>query len=190
MSNVTWQEPQILADLLSLNLYASDNGLHVPGSRELAIVSPWLSNIELSMNPGPWYHLLTLGESKPHIDLLSCVRTFREHEWRVQLAVLAYGTVNTAIPKPVQDFETERRWLRQAMAAGAEVYLVPNLHAKGIVTPLGIITGSTNLTHSGMYLQSQNSNYFPYSHPDFEGNRIQLLSKLRPEYCVNVIPEA
>lgn len=188
MSNVTWQEPQILADLLSLNLYASDSGLDIPGQRELALISPWLSNIELAMKPGPWYHLLTVGETKPQTNLLSCVRAFREHEWRVQLAVLTYGTVNTTMPKLAQDFESERRWLREAMAVGTEVYLVPHLHAKGIVTPLGIITGSTNLTYSGMYLQSQNSNYFAHSHPDYEGNRLQLLSTLRPEYRVTAIP--
>jgi hypothetical protein len=51
------------------------------------------------------------------------------------------------------------------------------LHAKGVVTPLGIITGSTNLTTSGLFAQSQNANYFAHDHADYAANRVQLLSR-------------
>jgi hypothetical protein len=45
------------------------------------------------------------------------------------------------------------------------------------VTPLGIITGSTNLTNSGLFAQSQNANYFAHDHADYATNRVQLLSR-------------
>jgi hypothetical protein len=44
------------------------------------------------------------------------------------------------------------------------------------VTPLAIITGSTNLTASGLFAQSQNANYFAHNHPDYWGNRLQLMA--------------
>ena len=43
MPNVTWQEPQILLDLLAVNLFAELNGLTLPGagtSRSLLRGSP------------------------------------------------------------------------------------------------------------------------------------------------------
>ncbi len=62
------------------------------------------------------------------------------------------------------------------------------LHAKGVVTPLGIITGSTNITHSGLYAQSQNANYFAYGNADYAGNRTQLLGRYEGLAPVQRIP--
>ncbi len=47
MPNVTWQEPQILLDLLAVNLFAELNGLTLPGARHIAVITPWFSNVEL-----------------------------------------------------------------------------------------------------------------------------------------------
>ncbi len=68
------------------------------------------------------------------------------------------------------------------------VFLVPDLHAKGVVTPLGIITGSTNITHSGLYAQSQSANYFAYDSADYAGNRTQLLGRYEGLTAVAEIP--
>ena len=63
-----------------------------------------------------------------------------------------------------------------------------DLHAKGVVTPLGIITGSTNITHSGLYAQSQNANYFAHGNADYAGNRTQLLGRYESLTAVQRIP--
>ncbi len=63
------------------------------------------------------------------------------------------------------------------IAPAVRVFLVSDLHAKGVVTPLGIITGSTNITHSGLYAQSQNANYFAHGSADYAGNRNQLVGR-------------
>jgi hypothetical protein len=181
MPNITWQEPQIVTDLLALSLYAATHHLDVPGEHRAALISPWLTNVELSLRPGPWYQLLTTEDSRTSPDLLTCVRALVSEGWTVDIGVLRYG-IDQQIKKPAQDFQPERNWLRRAMAAGARIFLVPDLHAKGVITPLGIITGSTNLTHSGMYLQLQNANYFAHDHPEYVGNRSQLLSFLSPEF--------
>ena len=36
MPNVTWQEPQILLDLLAINIFAELNGLTLPDARHIA----------------------------------------------------------------------------------------------------------------------------------------------------------
>jgi len=68
------------------------------------------------------------------------------------------------------------------------VFLVPDLHAKGVVTPLGIVTGSTNITHSGLYAQSQNANYFAHGNADYAGNRTQLLGRYEGLRAVERVP--
>ena len=91
--------------------------------------------------------------------------------------MLQYGKSVSGLFKDASKHQHEIKFLKLILNYGANIYLCPDLHAKGIVTPLGIITGGTNYTHSGLYLQSQNSNYFAYNHPDFKTNRRQLLSK-------------
>ena len=72
---------------------------------------------------------------------------------------------------------TAKETVNKLLLTSVRVFLVPDLHAKGVVTPLGIITGSTNITHSGRYAQSQNANYFAHDSADYAGNRTQLLGR-------------
>jgi hypothetical protein len=179
MPNVTWQEPQVLIDLLALNLFAAENGMTLPSSRELAVVSPWLSDVEIDLRPGPWHQQLTVGAAPESLSLFRCLSTFQRLGWQVEVAVLAYGTPFGGLYKTADKFPSEVRLLRQLAGEGVRLYQVPGLHAKGVVTPLAIITGSTNLTHSGLYAQAQNANYFAHDHPDYPGNRLQLLNCFR-----------
>ena len=177
MPNITWLEPQIMLDLLALNLYQDQNGLELPGEKELAVISPWLSNVELVLRPSVWHQNLTVGRRESSLTFADCLKQFCKANWKVHLAVLKYGESFSGLTKDINKFGHERLLLREALKFGANVYLCPDLHAKGIVSPLAIITGGTNYTHSGLYLQSQNSNYFAFDHPDYATNRIQLLFK-------------
>lgn len=176
MPNVTWQEPQALVDLLAINLFAHRNEMAFPGPRQIAIVSPWLSDVELALRPGAWHQHLAVGDAHSSFTLVDALRAFCEEGWQVEVAVLSYGLA-PPIPKDPTKFSGERQFLTRLLEAGASVYFVPGLHAKGIVTPLGIITGSTNLTSSGLFAQSQNANYFAHDHPDYVANRVQLLGR-------------
>ena len=93
--------------------------------------------------------------------------------------VLAYGSTVGGLFKSADKYPSEVRLLRALEREGVRLYQVPGLHAKGVVTPLAIITGSTNLTHGGLYAQAQNANYFAHDHPDYPANRTQLLSCFR-----------
>ena len=176
MPNVTWQEPQILVDLLALNLLAGKNGMMLPGRKEIAIISAWLSDVELFTRPGPWGIQVAAGEVPGAITLAELLISFLNERWEVHVAVLAYGTSPSGLRKDRDQFPLERQLLQRLIDRGASVYLLRDLHAKGLVTPLGLVTGSTNITQSGLFLQSQNTNYFSYEHPDFQSNRTHLYS--------------
>lgn len=178
MPNITWQEPQIFVDLLAENYYADFNEIDLAGERKIAFVSPWISNVELAIRPNACHQNLTVGECASSINLSTCIKRFCEREWDVHIAVLKYGkSLSSGLIKKASIFKHEIKFLKNIFNFGAKIYLCPDLHAKGVVTPLGIITGGTNITHSGLYFQSQNSNYFSYNHPDYESNRIQLMAK-------------
>jgi hypothetical protein len=141
MPNVAWQEPQVIVDLLAMNLLAQENGMTLPGAHEIAVVSPWFSDVEISLRPGPWYQQLSVGETQRSCGLQVCLSAFCKSGWDVHIAVLAYGHNPCGINKEPDKFAAERRLLRQLIVLGVKVHLVPDLHAKGIVTPLAIVTG-------------------------------------------------
>lgn len=188
MPNVAWQEPQVIVDLLAMNLLAQQNGMTLPGAHEIAVVSPWFSDVEISLRPGPWYQQLGVGESQRSCGLQVCLSAFCRNGWDVHVAVLAYGQNPCGIKKDPANFPGERRLLRHLLSLGTKVHLVPDLHAKGIVTPLAIITGSTNLTNSGMFAQLQNANYFAVGHPDFSNNRVQLKATYQYTPATDSVP--
>ena len=188
MPNVTWQEPQVLVDLLALNLLASRNGMRLPGRQEIALVSPWLSDVEIFLPAGVWQQQLTVGDTEGQYTLDAILGTFRAAGWDVHVAVLDYGRNPSGLYKDLDAFRHEREFLARLLAKGVHVYLVPDLHAKGVVTPLAIVTGSTNLTTSGLFAQSQNANYFAHDHVDYVGNRLQLMSHFAGRHPVATLP--
>ena len=178
MPNITWLEPQIFMDLLAVNYFAEINDQELPGQKELALISPWISNVELTLRPSVWHQNLTVGKRESNINLNKCIKCFCEIGWNVHIAVLQYGkSSSSGLYKDAASYKHESNFLKNILNYNANVYFCSDLHAKGIVTPLGIITGGTNITHSGLYLQSQNSNYFSFDHPEYESNRIQLMAK-------------
>jgi hypothetical protein len=185
MPNVTSIEPQVLLDLLALNLYHEESGGTLAAHPSIALISPWLSDVELSLRPSAWQSRLGAVQRDSGLRLGDCLRRFCAKDWNVQVAVLKYGQSPSGLSKASNSHLHERQLLRGLKAAGARVFLCPDLHAKGIVTPLGVISGSTNYTHSGMHLQMQNANFFAFDHPDFETNRRSLMLHLRPEFEVS-----
>jgi hypothetical protein len=188
MPNVTWQEPQILVDLLAMNLLADENGMSLPGARRVSVVSPWFSEVELFLRPGPWHRHLQIERLPGTYSLNRLLARFLQRGWQVEIAVLAYGSGPSGLNKDPASFSREREVLRFLLKAGANVYLVPDLHAKGVITPLGLATGSTNITRSGLFLQAQNANYFPFDNPDYSPNAVQLRARYASSSPARAIP--
>ena len=188
MPNVTWQEPQILVDLLAISLLADENGMALPGPRRISVVSAWFSEVELFLRPGPWHRHLRIERSAGTYSLNRILARFLEREWNVEVAVLAYGTNPSGLNKDPAAHSREREVLRYLLAEGASIYFVPDLHAKGVITPLGLVTGSTNITRSGLFLQAQNANYFPFDNPDYQSNAVQLRARYESAPVVTSIP--
>jgi hypothetical protein len=188
MPNVTWQEPQILVDLLAMNLLADENGMVLGSPRRVSVVSPWFSEVELFLRPGPWHTHLQIERSAGTYSLNRILSRFLARGWTVEVAVLAYGTNPSGLTKDPAAHSRERDVLRYLFGQGATIHLVPDLHAKGVITPLGLVTGSTNLTRSGLFLQAQNANYFPFDNPDYEANAVQLRSRYDSVSAATSVP--
>jgi phosphatidylserine/phosphatidylglycerophosphate/cardiolipin synthase-like enzyme len=180
MPNVTSIEPQVLVDLLALTL--QDVDLNCTAEAEIAVISPWLSDVELSLHPSGRHARLSGAHDASSLHFSECLQRLAQLGCSVRIGVLKYGASFAGFSKDPQKFSHERYVLTALLQAGAEIFLCPNLHAKGIVTPLGVITGTTNYTHSGLHLQNQNVNYFAFDHPDYAKNRAQLLANLQPQF--------
>ena len=182
-------EPRVLVDLIAMTV---DELAHAPpgaAPAEVLVLSPWLSDVELTVMPSDRHGILGRGLSEAEtMGLIGCLIQVCRLKARVAVGVLAYGESIHGLRKDLEHFGYERAILRRLLAAGAEIYLCPGLHAKGIVTSLGLITGSTNYTHRGLHLQMQNANYFPHDHPDYASNRHTLMSYLARPYRVTAIP--
>jgi hypothetical protein len=186
MANVTSMEPQVLVDLLALNLEHAQLIALPTEQRVIAVVSPWLTDVELSLHPSG-HHARFGSAAASSMRLSECLRWFCREEWRVSVAVLRYGESYAGLKKEPASFHRERTLLAGLLAVGANIFLCPGLHAKGIVTPLGVVTGTTNYTHSGLHLQMQNAYYFPFNHIEFAKTRAQLLAFLRPEWLTSTL---
>jgi hypothetical protein len=188
MANVTAMEPQVLIDLLALNLEHSQLVTLPPDQCSITVVSPWLTDMELALHPSGHHASLGPKGRARSMQLSEVLRWFCGQGWQVNIAVLRYGGSYSGLRKDPAAFSREINVLRSLLAVGGCVFLCPGLHAKGIVTPLGVVTGTTNYTHSGVHLQMQNAYYFPYNNQEFSKTRAQLLAFLRPEWKSETVP--
>ena len=172
----------------AMSLLADENSMVVPAPRRVSVVSPWFSEVELFLRAGPWHRQLQIERSAGTYSLNRILQRFLVRGWTVEIAVLAYGRNPSGLTKDPAHHRRECDVLRYLLGEGAAVYLVPDLHAKGLVTPLGLVTGSTNMTRSGLFLQAQNANYFPFDSPDYNANATQLRSRYCSLTAASAIP--
>ena len=174
MPNVSWLEPQNLADLLAMNLFAARNGMEWGESeKEIKIVSPWFNKFDLTLSPTGWHQQLKSGEFDRKATFQDCLHSALAEGWKLSIAVLSYKETGN-LSKPRGKFGSERKILHELRERGATVILVENLHAKGIISPLAVVSGSTNYTHGGMHYQLQNSIYFSQSSDEYQSTVSQL----------------
>ena len=178
----------MLVDLLALNLEHAQLVTLPQTQRSITVISPWFTDMELALHPSGHHAGLGPRGGAQSMQLSEVLRWFCRQGWAVNIAVLRYGESYSGLRKDPCTFLREIEVLRGMISAGAQVYLCPSLHAKGIVTPLGAVTGTTNYTHSGIHLQMQNAYYFPANHEEFAKTRIQLLAFLRPEWRRTTVP--
>ena len=122
MPNITWLEQQIFIDLLAANYFAEINDQELPGEKELAIISPWISNVELTLRPGVWHQNLTVGQRGYEINLSTCIKQFCERGWIVNIAVLQYGKSSSGLQKEASKHKHENYFLKEILLYGTRVY--------------------------------------------------------------------
>jgi hypothetical protein len=174
MPNVSWLEPQNLADLLAMNLFAARSGMDLgEDNKKIGILSPWFREFDLTLSPTGWHQQLKTGEFERKATFQDCLHTALDDGWKLSIAVLPYDD-SASLSKPRNNYKAERKILHGLREKGASVFLVDNLHAKGIISPLAVVSGSTNYTHGGMHYQLQNSIYFSNSSSEYASTKRQL----------------
>lgn len=101
-------------------------------SEEVAIVSPWLSNVELR---------LPLNDRFPSRSA-SLVEAIDKLE-------------NTTVHLIVREGESHNRYIRNRLPAGQQLHEVDDLHAKAVVTDEFVYMGSANITRGGLTLNRE-----------------------------------
>lgn len=187
MPNVSSIEPQILVDLLALTLRNFESNAENPNQTEIVVVSPWLSDVELALHPSGRHGQLGAAPEAARLRFGECLRRFCENGCDVRIGVLKYGQSFSGLRKEAKNFTHERNLLKLLLDSGSKVYLCPDLHAKGVITPLGVITGSTNYTHSGLHLQRQNALFFAFDNPEYASSRRSLLTHLNEDFRVSTV---
>jgi phosphatidylserine/phosphatidylglycerophosphate/cardiolipin synthase-like enzyme len=96
-------------------------------SDEVAIVSPWLSNVELRLPVNDRFDVRS-------VSLLQAVDTLED----------------TTVHLIVRAGESHNDYVRDRLPAGQRLHEVDDLHAKAVVTDTVVYLGSANITRGGL----------------------------------------
>jgi len=116
-------------------------------SPELWIVSPWITNINVIDNSGRRFGYLDSRWEQGPVTLAKYLNTFIERDKKF-IAVMNEDSHNLAFIGALEAL---------GLAEHPNVTLIktPSIHAKGIVTHHFSLTGSMNITYSGVNLNAE-----------------------------------
>ena len=86
-------EPQILVDLLAIAV--EDALLNASSSGTVAVVSPWLSDVELTLYPSNRHASLGVGNDLCYLGFAECLEKLCTLGCNLQVGVLQYGESST-----------------------------------------------------------------------------------------------
>jgi hypothetical protein len=119
----------------------------------LRIGSPWLSDAPLfpGIFSGSFPYLLPGIRPSEVASMATFVRTFCDNGGEVSLLVQGYDPKDWPAKLNATFNEIELTLLSVCLDAGAEVLLGRGFHDKFVVVPDVVISGSANVTYSGLY---------------------------------------
>lgn len=136
-------------------------------NREITLISPWITDLTSSRS-GWSYSAITsaLGESAGGLESLSDVLiSLARKGYRVRVATLS--TTGKWLRKKVDSkLDEEVRMMKKLSRNGVECYLGENIHMKYLSTPFCVLSGSLNLSFSGIHGRNQEN-----THLTFEDNQ-------------------
>ena len=140
----------VIWDFLERTLYSALNGF-LDESHEVIIISPYIRDIDNPhfVSKGPMSDILTTAEIRSNTKVTEILISIARQGCKVKLMTAPFGK---RFGKDNPDFnEEESKMLEKLKSAGIEIKSHQNNHAKNIVTPVGIITGSANFTNAALF---------------------------------------
>jgi len=130
----------VLQSLFALELLAPSNPLW--------IISPWISDVELIDNHGGRFSAIEPGWPNANIRLLSVLSAITDRGGSIVI-ITNHSKHNDDIERRIHAlFDPQLRFIRDE-----------HVHTKGIVGERFMVTGSMNLTHSGVYRNDEHLQY-------------------------------
>jgi hypothetical protein len=156
-------------DLILLMGEASKVALGTPAS--LTIISPWISNVSYYLGTSGLNVAIpniTFGKNDI-VELLQIVRFLLTNRFSI-VRIATLEPTAEKYPDPVFQI-WELRFLLEACESGAQIYFYSSegtrkiLHPKFLLTSLGVVFGSFNMTKAGRYYNIEDGNYSPSGSP-------------------------
>ena len=135
-------------------------------NREITLISPWITDLTSSRS-GWSYSAITsaLGESAGGLQSLSDILiSLVRKGYRVRVATLS--TTGKWLRKKVDSKLDEEVRMMKKLSRNVECYLGENIHMKYLSTPFCVLSGSLNLSFSGIHGRNQEN-----THLTFEDNQ-------------------
>lgn len=127
------------------------------GPSVLHVGSPWLSDVPLF--PGIFagsFPFLLPGVEPTEVDSIgSFVNTWIRSGGEASILVQSYDPSDWPRKSAARYNELEIELLRKSVNAGAQVLIGRGFHDKFVVVPDVVISGSANVTYSGLYLNRE-----------------------------------
>jgi hypothetical protein len=132
--------------------------LRVEGSpSSIQIGSPWLSDVPLfpGIFAGSFPFLLPGIDPVDVATILSFLRTWKRNGGQATVLVQSYDPNDWPRKSAAYYNELELQLLYHCITAGVEVLIAGGFHDKFVVVPDVVISGSANVTYSGLYLNRE-----------------------------------
>lgn len=150
------------------------------GGAHLYLGSPWLSNFPLfpGVFAGSFPYLLPDTEPSEVAAIANVVSTWRAHGGLVTVLVQNYDTSDWPRKDNPTSNEEELKLLERCLEVGVEVLFGKSFHAKFIVCPDVVVSGSANMTYSGYYRNVEQIHVYRAngSAPDYASERAACLN--------------
>ena len=139
-------------DHLERTLFAARLGF-LSKSDRVIITSPYIRDIDNQhfISRGPISDILTSAESRSYSKLTEILISIHRSGCKVGVMTAPFGKRFGKTNSQYNQDEDEM--LSKLISAGIEVRLHKTNHAKNIVTPVGVITGSFNNTNRALFWQ-------------------------------------
>jgi len=155
MSNFNYGHSNLFWELL---IQAIEDESLEESRKRIVLISPWIRDLPLStsnLSPEDFRNLLGVGSSFRMMTLTDVLFAMKQLNFEIDIVTL--DSEDKRLPKNSRYWlKQESEFVKSLQQKEINVWKKIGLHAKMYIFPHGTLTGSTNLTPSGMFSNSEN----------------------------------